>query len=498
MDPRFLSEDECAGLAARIAAFRRGGGESRVQIESWWRGTIRFARNQIQSSGDRRNNDVMITRNIEGAERVVSGNQISDVSLRALVRRAERLIQFEDETGDIRFHGHHNTASSPAATPNANTSAVDNGPARDTLAPEAIQSLFLKQRSAEVLNATAIPPEPFEHPKLLFESTLAMSSPRRAAAVAPLVEGAVKAGMLASGDIEVFATGTALMDTWGNHLYYPKTETYYTVTVRTPDGTASGWAGADGNDWSKIDGATLSDIALDKCLRSRNPVRVEPGHYTVVLEPQAVHQLFWPIIGGIPPLTADETNPPVSEHDSPQILDDRITVHADPLDPDCGFLPFDLSGNVYHKATWFHRGRWKDYPYVRLYGIRRLHLNTGLPNSGAYHMESGASTLSEMIATTQRGILVTHFFMLSAGSAYQNIPAEGYTRDGTWLIEHGTITKPIKNLKFTALHFPTFNRVEQIGPTQRVYSREYAGCPGAMAPPMKIRDFAFTALTDAV
>lgn len=497
---RFLSEQECAALAARVATFRTGGGESRVQIDSSWRETICFARNTIQSSGDRRNTNVSVTRNIEGAERTILGNQIDDVSLRAMVRRAERLIKFEDETGDARFQTHvagysaalgdaaRNSPSVPASPEKSRTNS--NGSSDADGRTDWGMGSRVGPRDAYVLNVTALPPEPFDHPTLFCESTIAvLSSPQRAALVAPLVADAVKAGMLAAGDIEVFATGTAVMDTWGNHLYYPKTDAYYTVTVRSPDGSGSGWAGVNWNDWARIDGVKLSQIALDKCLRSKNPVRIEPGHYTAVLEPQAVHQLFAPIIGDMIPL--DDPSQDLKLGD--KILDERITVHADPMDPDCGFLPFDLTGDVYHPATWFERGHVTAYPYTRHYALRRLHQTTGLPNSGAYHLASGTTSLEEMIATTERGVLVTHFFVLSDGNPYWNIPAEGYTRDGTWLIERGKITKPINNLKFIAPHFPTFNRVEQIGPAQRVFAFPNA----AVVPPMKIRDFNFTALTNA-
>lgn len=462
---RFLSEAECAGLAKRVASFRHGGGESRVQIESTWRGAMRFVRNTIQSTGDRRNNDIWVTRNIEGAECIVQGNQIDDTSVRAMVLRAEHMTQFEFETGDTRFQ-QHATTQLPFNT--------------DVTA-------LAEARSSKGFAVTALPPEPIEHPKLFFDSTFNMSSPRRASAVGSLVADASKMGMLAAGYIEVSATGTAMIDTYGNQLYYPMTEAQYTVTVRDPEGTGSGWAGVNWNDWNRIDGVKLSQIALDKCLRSRNPVRVEPGRYTTILEPQAVHDLFWPWIL--------LENWEVGK----KAIDERLTVAADPMDPDLGFLPVDRFGNAYHAATWIERGIGKTRSYSRLSAIRNMHKNTGLPNSMAYRMDAapGVATASadEMIATTERGIFVTHFWLPSRAAS---ILLTGYTRDGTWLIEKGKLTRAVKNFQFFANTGATFNNVEQVGPSHRVYSRSWDICPAAIAPALKVRDFNFTALTDAV
>lgn len=492
---RFLSEQECAALAARVATFRHGGGESVTRIASTWHGAVRFTRNQIRSSGDRRNADIYVTRNIEGASRMTTGNQIDDESLRAMVLRAERLIQFEYETGDIRFQQHANAR--PATAVDGKLDAQlhgrrtgDSNKSDEPRAREAADSLTgMDPRAAQLFASTQIPPEPIEHPTLFFESTFAMASPKRAAAVAPLVAEATRAGMLASGYIDVSATGTAVMDTYGNSLYYPMTEAQYTVTVRDPDGTGSGWAGVDGNDWNRIDGARLSAIALDKCLRSRNPVRVEPGRYTTILEPQAVHDLFWPIVRFLPFTVGGK------------VIDERLTVTADPMDPDCGFLPIDLDGNAYHAATWIDRGIVTNLPYGRLYAIRTLHKNTGLPNSFAYRLQSASgntpASMEQMIAETERGIVVTRFWFPKR-LASQDLMLTGYTRDGTWLVEHGKITKPVKNLKFTANLTGTFSNVMQIGVAQRVFSRAWPGCPAAVVPPMKVRDFNFTALTDAV
>jgi predicted Zn-dependent protease len=271
------------------------------------------------------------------------------------------------------------------------------------------------------------------------------------------------------------------------------------VTVRDPKGMGSGWAGVDWNDWTRIDADTLSAIALDKCLRSRNPVAVEPGRYTTILEPQAVCDLFSRVMGFLDRVIAERGMPPFNGPQlgttkiGTQVLDSRITITADPMDPDLGFPPFDLGGAVYHPVHWFDNGVLTNLSYNRHYGVTQLGLNTGLPNSGAFRMQGGDTSIEEMIATTKRGILVTRFSNIQLIDQ-ASLLYTGYTRDGLWLIENGKISKSIKNFKFTESPLFVFNSVDQLGPPVRVF---HPSAP-VIVPPVKVRDFSFTALADAI
>lgn len=193
-----------------------------------------------------------------------------------------------------------------------------------------------------------------------------------------------------------------------------------------------------------------------------------------------------------------------------RVVDERITISADPMDPELGFPPFGiettyghgdmLSLPVYRKVTWIDKGVLTNLAYQRDHAIgtgRTL----GLPNSGAFRMSGGETSVEEMIATTKRGILVTRFDRPTLLD-FRSLLYRGYTRDGLWLIENGKISKAIKNLAFTESPLFALNNIEQLGVPQRVF---HAGPPFPWAvpqprvvPPLKIRDFSFTALTDAV
>lgn len=452
---RFLSQEECAALIKRVKEMAVGGGRTVLMIESTWRGNIRWARNQVTTCGDVRDNDIGINRMIRGASSTVNTNQLDSVSLESAVRRAERLLKIGAES------------------------------------LEASTTFYM---------------EPYTKPTLWFDRTYALHAEERAAIMRKLVEPAQRAGMLAAGYIEVSAHGRALVFEDGRSLYYPFTRAQYSVTVRDPKGTGSGWAGVDWNDWGRIDAEQLSAIALDKCLRSRNPVAVEPGRYTAILEPQAVCALIAPIFlrRSFDRYTAEDWRPrnrqPFSGAEDnwskigERVVDARITIGADPMDPELGFPPYDREGNVYHGVTWIKDGVLQELAYRRdPYGVQAMGRNSGLPNSEAFKMQGGLTTVEDMIATTKRGVLVTRFSHIEELD-HESLLCTGVTRDGLWLVENGKVSKAVKNFRFTDSPLFALNNVLDIGPSQRVFHPDGP----AFVPPLKVQDFSLTSLADAI
>jgi predicted Zn-dependent protease len=464
-----------------------GGGETRAIIGSLWMGTVRWARNRITTTTEDRDNRLILTRSINGAAVEVNFNEVNDAALVAALRRAERLIHLEDEHVDADAISRKDSPLRP----------------RD---------------------------EPVTFPKLFFDTTYQLNAARRAETARTLMQSATAAGMLSAGYVNVSARSFAYITSWGYTKYFQYTWAQYSVTVRDPKGTGSGWGGVDWPDWNRVDGVKLSQIALDKCLASRNPVRVEPGRYTTILEPQAVGDFIAPlmtddainrmaneIMSGAPFHKSGDNEPPTHRtigysRMGERVIDARLSISSDPNDPDLGFPPyvdFILNGGVaaYHPAVWIERGVLKNPSYDRSYAVKMLGQTTGLPNEGAFRMSVDGTTTSidEMIATTQRGLLVTRFDNLQQlGSPA--LLCRGYTRDGVWFIENGKISHPAKNLMFTESILFALNNLEQVGVPQRIFRPMSDWKPMAFAfnpqpiivPPMKIRDFSFTALSDAV
>lgn len=470
---RFLSEGECLALLERAAHMGIGGGTTALSVESTWTGNLRWARNQITTGGDVHANDVWMTRMIRGASAQVVVSDVADPAVHAAVRRAERLLLTGDE-------------SDPSSS-------------------------------------SAVATEPYAHPAIWSDATYGLEAEQRAQAMHDLVQSADRAGMLSFGYIQVSAHGRAVLDTNGVTMYYPFTWAEYSVTVRSPDGTASGWAGVDSHDWRTIDAAHLSAVALEKCLRSRTPAAVEPGRYTVVLEPQAVcdfcdalcspmyldyefdaHPLFF-----MPYF--DEKDRRTHTKLGHKIIDARFSLTADPMDPACAFPPFDRAGQVYRPAKWFDQGVLTQLAYDRDFAKEHLGATTpAMPSNGAFTMSGGTTSIEEMIAATERGIYVTRFSSIQLIDR-RSLQLGGVTRDGTWLIEQGKITKAIKNMRFSDSPLAALNRVTQVGVPQRVF-HPYAllgfraGPSGLLpspaiapvvVPALTIEDFNFTSISNA-
>jgi predicted Zn-dependent protease len=276
------------------------------------------------------------------------------------------------------------------------------------------------------------------------------------------------------------------------------------MTVRDKAGTASGWAGKTHFARSRIDPAAIAATALDKCQRSINRSAIEPGRYTTILEPQAVADIFSlmmkPNTSSMARRTAEGGSGPFGvsvgvTKIGQRVLDLSLTVRSDPMDSEGGFVPFDWSGDPYQAVDWIQTGILRDLYSDRDFAVTEMHLPQPLPLSGGYRIASTLSPVSidEMIRTTKRGIYVTRFYNVNMVDARSAL-CTGFTRDGLWLIEDGKITKPIKNFRFTTSPLFMMNNLDAVGPPVRVFDQEFA----RVTIPMKVRDFNFTSLADAV
>lgn len=472
---RFLSKEESEEMAQRASDMAVGGGQMQIYMTTMWSGETKFARNYILNSQDIRNNPYNLYRNIVGAtNNNVSGNQIDNIGIESTVRRAERILKQASSGIATEFFTHYKPVSETGVTSELNSSKkVDSS------------------EGAALLVQTM---EEYYKPKLFFDTTYSMDASERVNAIKPLIDTIKDAGLYGAGDIHAMASGRVISDTLGRSLYYPYTDAWYSITVRDPSGTGSGWAGVDFRDWSRVDTKRLTEIAIDKCLKSRNPVAVEPGRYTAILEPQAVAALFNGVVGS-DRANAEKGQGAFADREGYskiglKVLDERITVTADPMDPDIGFPPYGTKGEVYHPVTWIKSGVLKELAYSKRYGIEELGINKGLPNSGSYRMEGGDSSIDEMIESTRRGLLVTRFYGMAVGAGLKT----GFTRDGTWLVENGKISKAVKNFRVLESPLFAFNNLESLGKAIKVYS---PGMP-VVVPSAKVKDFNFTSLIDAI
>jgi predicted Zn-dependent protease len=332
-----------------------------------------------------------------------------------------------------------------------------------------------------------------------FDRTAASSAEDRAKAALTALEVTRKApDLTAAGYLEVNASGRAIANSAGLFAHHRSTNANYTLTARTRDGTGAGWAGADHDDWARLDFSRVADRAIEKARASRNPVAIEPGRYTVILEAQAVGDLVQLLFGPLNARTNDEGRGPFAREGGgnkvgEKIVDERVTLLSDPQDPELLGQPFDNEGFPLGRRAWIEKGVLKELSYNRFWAQKQGKQPTG--NASSFKMLGGTTSVDDMIKSTERGVLVTRLWYLRQVDP-RTVLYTGLTRDGTFLIENGKVTRSVKNFRFNESPLFLLNNLEALGPTERLAGTEAGG--DIVMPTLKARDFNFTSLSDAV
>ena len=453
-----LSEDDCRAIAAKVLSFATAD-ETRVTINSSAQGNMRFAVNQASTSGDEYDNVITVRSTFGRRSASSTTNSRDDASLRAVVERAEALAKLAPED------------------------------------PEAMPEL----------GAQTYTPSP----AAWSDSTASLAAADRAAMVNAITSVAKAADLVSTGFLDIAVGAQAVATSKGLFAYHRQTAAALTTTVRTPEGTGSGWAGASTNDIKKIDAAALGRRAAEKARRSTNAVAIEPGRYTVVLEPTAVGNLVQLVVGALNARNADEgrsffSKPGGGNKLGMKVVDERVTLVSDPMDPDTPGAPFAPDGTPLPRRVWIENGVVKTLSYDRYWAQKQgVQPNAGGGfgfggGGGGLKMLGGEHTLEELIASTERGILCTRFWYIRPVDQ-RTILYTGLTRDGTFLIENGKITRPIKNMRWNESPIFLLNNLQMLGRAERVNSSESGSAGGAIVMPcLKAKDFNFTSASDAV
>lgn len=444
-----LSREEAKALADRVLSFSMAD-ETRVNIMSEENGNTRFADAQITTSGGAADTSVTVTATMGRRRASASTNVLDDASLRRTVALAAQLARLSPEDPELM----------PELGPQT---YVDVGAYVD--------------RTADLVGET------------------------RAAAVQRVVDGALAAGKTAgsvfvAGFLDSNARTIAVATSRGLFAFHRTTDADLSVTSRTPDGTGSGWSRAGSRDWGAIDPAALGRIAAQKAVASRNPQPIEPGMYTAVLEPQAVNDLV-PLLGpALNARNADEGRSAFSKAGGGNrigetVVDERVTLYSDPADANLRGTPFDLEGLPVRRMVWIENGVLRNLSYSRFWAQKQGKQPTGAQALlGGLTLAGGTKTTEELIAGCERGVLVTHFFYIRSLDP-RTVLNTGLTRDGAFLIEKGTITRSLKNFRWNESPLLMLNRLEDIG-------RPEPTAAGRMMPALRVRNFNFASLSDAV
>ncbi len=244
-------------------------------------------------------------------------------------------------------------------------------------------------------------------------------SPRRVRTGAASVETAIgmskKQDVVSAGFVETQAAMQAVATSKGLFGYDRFTTADYNLTARTPDGTGSGWASRSFNELRQVDPAKIATAAIDKAARTKAPVAIEPGKYTVVLEPAAVADLLAFMMFSGDARQADEGRSYFSKKGGGNrigetFLDAKMQVYSDPAHPLAPTIRFDNEGLPIAKNVWVEKGVLKDLFYSRFWAEKMGKAPTAGPAN--LIMDGGTSTMDDLISGVQRGVLVTRFWYI--------------------------------------------------------------------------------------
>jgi predicted Zn-dependent protease len=377
-------------------------------------------------------------------------------------------------------------------------------------------ALRAAMKKAEELAAIAPPdPErlsalgPQQYPQVndFDERTATARSPEMIPHVKTIVEAAMRRKLVAAGLVERSHRVTAIANKTGLFGYHNASDSQLTTTVRMADGSSSGWAGQPSTKLSGIDSAGLAATAIEKCLRWKNPQKLDPGAYTVVLEPTAAGDLVRLMAGAFQARSGEEGRTFLSKRGGGTLLGEKIfpdfvTLRSDPFDPRQPSSPWTGDYLPTGAISWIDKGVIANLAYDRYWaaktGMRATPNPGGGPGSGfgagGLILEGGGETLDQLIASVDRGLLVTHFWYIRFVNP-QTLQHTGLTRDGLFLIENGKITAPVMNFRFNESPVRLLKNAKRLGPAIRV-----RGLEGGMmiAPPMVATDFPFTSVSDAI
>jgi predicted Zn-dependent protease len=219
----------------------------------------------------------------------------------------------------------------------------------------------------------------------------------------------------------------------------------------------------------------------------------------VILEPAASINLLQFMGFGFDARQADEgrsflSKPGGGNKKGEKIMDERVNIWSDPVDPNVPVAPFAGDGRARKKTMWIENGVVRN-----LFASRYWAQKTGiepLPFPANLIMGGGNATTEELVAGTERGLLVTRTWYIRMVDP-QTVLVTGLTRDGLFFIENGKVTFPVKNMRFNESPVIMLNNLDALGRAER-FSDGDEGGGGNWIPPMRIRDFTFSSLSDAV
>lgn len=441
-----LTKAEAQALLKKVLGYSKAE-ECEVSLSGSEGGNIRYARNAVSTAGDISTLTLAVNSTFGKKTGTATINEFDDASLKKVVQRSEELAQ---------------------------------------LAPENPEHMPL------------LGPSEFKEAITYVPATAAITPDTRAEAVAKSIQVAKEASLEAAGFLENTTSFSAILNSKGLFAYDTDTDVIFSITTRNQAGTGSGYAARGFNDVAKLDTYTATKIAASKANGSAGAKAIEPGKYTVILEPVAAAYMMENMFRGFDARSADEgrsfmSKPGGGNRLGEQLMDEKVTIYSDPFNTELPGSTWNREGFPLEKINWIEKGLVKNLSYSQYWAQKKGVKPVPFPSN--IIMEGGDASLEDLIKGTEKGILVSRLWYIRLVDP-QSLLLTGLTRDGTFYIENGQIKYPIKNFRFNESPVIMLNNVEALGKPERTISVE--SYRSYLIPPMKIRDFTFTSLSDAV
>jgi PmbA protein len=328
--------------------------------------------------------------------------------------------------------------------------------------------------------------------------TAALSADDRARAVKKACGLAESKGQIAAGIFSSGQSQSVLANSRGLLAAYRQTQAEFSVTMQ--QGSATSWAKANAADFRGFEPMALAKTASEKAARAENPTELAPGKYTVILEPAAVLDLVGFLFYDFSATAVQDQRSCLSGRLGKPLFGKNINLTDDVHHPEQLGAPFDGEGIPRQRVVLVDNGVPCNLVYSRRSakkeGMRPTGHGFALPNEyGEAPMNlvigGGKSSIEEMIAGTDRGLLITRLWYIREVDPYEKVMT-GMTRDGLFLVEKGKVVQSVRNFRFNQSIIQMLKNVQALGPSHRATAEESFEM---VVPPMKINDFNFSEVT---
>src|SRR5579859_166441 len=461
-----LTKDQAGDIFDRIKKFSSAE-EVEVHFSGGRFALTRFANNTIHQNVAEDNQVVSVRTTFDKRTARASTNKFDDESLREVVRSSENLAKVQHPDPDL------------------------------LPMPDSREALGTVGTRAAVLS---------RH----FEQTAAINPEIRAQDVKKIVGVADRHKLTTAGVVSSGESFEGIFNSRGLTAWHTQTSAEVSVTMLAPD--SSGWQKANSPDVAKLDPLRLAEIAAQKAVDSAHPREIPAGKYTVILEPAAVLDIvgfmFWDYSG----MAILDQRSFLTGRIGTKLFGDNITILDDVAHPLQAGSPFDGEGASRQKVELVENGVVKRVVYARATAERMKRSEhqdkvgpieaTGhgfpLPNeigemplNIVFAPSADPKTVEQMIASTERGILVTRLWYIREVEPFEKM-LTGMTRDGTFYVENGRVQGGVRNFRFNESLIHMLSNVEAMSQPARSCGEESFDM---VVPAMKVRDFNFTEVT---